>query len=225
MNKNWSSIRIGKIPVLCGRPAIIVSYKARTSESLLKSLQKKTREADLVEIRYDLIPARSEKGLENLLSALDSMQLTYIFTYRTQDAEEAVRYYGIATDNNAPAIDVDVRLPGIKSGKSCRFSSFHGEHASMSRQLLKRLLSGKPDVVKLGISYENRQDLLSDLLLIAKEYDGIDRPLCFSPMGKGGFMRAVAAYFISDFVYAPGSGRTAEGQLTFKQYMSIFSLY
>ncbi|MGC8514574.1 MAG: type I 3-dehydroquinate dehydratase [Thermoplasmata archaeon] len=225
MNKNWSSIRIGKVPVERGKPAIIASYKAITSESLLKALQKKKEGADLVEIRYDLIPARSERDLENLLSALDSMQLTYIFTYRTENAEEAERYYGIAIDNNAPAIDVDMRLPGIKSGRSCRFSSFHGDHASMSRQLLERLLSSRPDVVKLGISYENRQDLLSDILMIATEYDGMDRPLCFSPMGKSGFMRAVAAYFISDFVYASGSGKTAQGQMTVKQYRSIFSLY
>ncbi len=225
MNKNWTSIRIGDVLVECGRPAIIGSYKAKTSESLLKALQKKKEEADLVEIRYDMIPSRSERDLEKLLSTLGSMQLTYIFTYRTENAEEAERYYGIATDSNAPVIDVDMRLPGIKSGKSRRFSSFHGDHASMSQQLLERLLSSRPDVVKLGISYQNRQELLFDISMIANEYDGIDRPLCFSPIGRSGFMRAVAAYFISDFVYASGSGKTAQGQLTVKQYRSIFGLY
>jgi 3-dehydroquinate dehydratase type I len=225
VKKNWSSIKIREVSIECGKPVIVASYRARTSESLLAAIRTRKNEADLVEIRYDLVPTRSKRDLENLLSTLESMQVTYIFTYRTENAEDAEKYYGIATDNNAPAVDVDIRLPGIKSGRSCRFSSFHGDHFSMTHEILERLLSGKSDVVKLGISYRNKQDLLSDILMLSKVYDGIDRPLCFSPMGKSGFMRAVAAYFISDFVYASGSGKTAQGQLTSKQYRSIFSLY
>jgi|YelNatPaOPRAMG01_1025707.scaffolds.fasta_scaffold02447_9 3-dehydroquinate dehydratase len=225
MEKKWSSIKIGGILVECGRPSIVSSYKAKTSESLLKALRAKKNETDLVEIRYDLVPARSEKDLDRFLSALESMHVSYIFTYRTQSLDEAQRYYGIATDHNAPAIDVDIRLPGIKRGRCLWFSSFHGDHSSMSPELLQRLISGKPDVVKLGISYESSEEFLSDILMISRTYDGIDRPLCFSPMGKSSFMRAVAAYFISDFVYASGSGKTAEGQLTARQYRSIFSLY
>ncbi len=225
MKKNWSSIRIGKVLVKQGTPAIITSYRASTSESLLKALRTKGRMSDIIEIRYDLFLERSEKDLQSLLSGLSLLQLSYIFTYRTDSVEEALRYYGIAADSGAPAIDVDIRLPDVSSGKSLRFSSYHGEHTSVSRDLLRQLLSAGPDVVKLGISYENREDLLSDINTIEEEYNGIDRPLCFSPMGNDSFMRAVAAYFVSDFVYAAGSGKTAPGQLTAGQYRSIFRLY
>ena len=36
--------------------------------------------------------------------------------------------------------------------------------------------TGRPDVVKLGISYQNRQELLFDIAMIANEYDGMLLP-------------------------------------------------
>ncbi len=226
MKKNWISINIGGVPVINGSPAIITSYQAKDSRALLRLIMKiHPGKRDLVEIRYDLLSRRSENDLQNLLSQLSSMQLPYIFTYRTEDEEEARIFYSIAVENDAPAIDVDMRISGIVAGSGCMIRSYHGTHPDLSEDLLKNLLKMRSDVVKVAVAYESRTDFLTDVFLMQKVFSGIDRPLCFSPMGKDGFIRAVAAYFISDFVYASGGRSTAPGQLDPDQYRSIFKLF
>ncbi len=226
MQKNWKTLKIGRVSLTKIKPTIVVSLYARNAKELLHLIDAdNSLSGTLLEIRYDLFRKTSREDLTLMLEGLNSRRISYIFTYRG-DTMVGKEYYSIAIKNEAPAVDVDLNSQPVEFGSSVAIVSHHGSYGDVNARLLRKLLYSEGDVAKLAISYDDLEDFLKDSLLMLKEWGGAPKPVCFSPMGDVKFLRGIAAFLFSDIVYASyGKKKTAAGQLTKSDYENLFQFF
>lgn len=226
MQKNWKNVVIGRVSLDPGKPTIITSLFSEDSASLISLLSSDRRlKSRLLEIRYDLFAGRSARDLHRILGYLGENAYSYVFTYRSSSQSETEMYYGIAADNSAPAVDIDISQIMWAGEHKFVIASYHGTQGDVTQDLLQSLREQMSQAVKLAISYASKEAFLSDLATVTKFFDFADKPVCFSPMGEFSFMREVAAYFISDLVYASYRIPTAEGQVTEDRLRKVLDLF
>ena len=217
MKRVWNEISIGSTKISPSRKSVITSLYADDSESMIDILRKDMDlRRSLIEVRYDLFQERSIRDVDNLLVYLKEESIDYVFTYR--GSENYREYYQEAFRFGAPCVDIDskiarsIRVPN----NTIRMVSYHGtEGATGIEKICNSLALLDPDIFKIAIKYESEINFYRDLISLISFFSKSDRPLCFSPMGSAGFMRIIAAFSVSDIVYASyGDRRTAEGQLS-----------
>ncbi|MFG1459965.1 MAG: type I 3-dehydroquinate dehydratase [Thermoplasmataceae archaeon] len=224
MKRVWNEISIGGKKLSPSRKSVITSLYADDSESMIDILRKDMDlRRSLIEVRYDLFQERSIRDVDNLLAYLSEKSIDYVFTYR--GSENYLEYYQEAFRFGAPCVDIDnkiarsIRVPN----NTIRMVSYHGNEGSTGiENICNSLALLDPDIFKVAIKYDSEINFYQDLISLISFFAKSDRPLCFSPMGSSGFMRIIAAFSVSDIVYASyGNKRTAEGQLSVKDCKTI----
>ena len=217
MKRVWNEISIGSKKISPSRKSVITSVFADDSDSMIDILRKdRDLRRSLIEIRYDLFQERSVKDIDNLLAYLREEGVDYVFTYR--GSENYIEYYREAFVYGAPCVDLDNSIAGSIQvpDNIVRMVSYHGiDGATGIDEICNSLACLDPDIFKIAIKYESEINFYQDLISLISFFSKSDRPLCFSPMGPSGFMRIIAAFSVSDIVYASyGDRKTAEGQLS-----------
>lgn len=217
MKRVWSEISIGGKKISPFRKSVITSLYADDSENMIRLLSSdRNLRRSLIEIRYDLFQKRSIKDLDNLLAYLKEGSIDYIFTYR--GSENVIEYYHEAVIYHAPCVDMDIRIAGSIQvpDNVIRMVSYHGTDGETGiDKICKSLEELDPDIYKIAIKYSDEINFYRDLMSLILFFDRSDRPVCFSPMGSSGFLRIIAAFSVSDIIYASyGERITAEGQLS-----------
>ena len=224
MKRVWNEISIGGKKLSPSLKSVITSLYADDSDSMINILGKdRNLRRSLVEIRYDLFQERSIRDVDNLLAYLSEESIDYVFTYR--GSENYLEYYHEAFMYGAPCVDIDSRIAGSirVPDNIVRMVSYHGnEGATGIEKICNSLALLDPDIFKIAVKYDNEINFYRDLISLISFFSKSERPLCFSPMGSYGFMRIIAAFSVSDIVYASyGDNRTAEGQLSVKDCKTI----
>ncbi len=224
MKRVWNEISIGGKKISPSRKYVITSLYADDSESMIEILGKDINlRRSLIEIRYDLFQERSIRDVDNLLAYLREESIDYIFTYR--GSQNYLEYYQEAFRFGAPCVDIDskiaksIRVPD----NIIRMFSYHGNEGAIEiKKICNSLVLLDPDIFKIAIKYNSEINFYQDLISLISFFSKSDRPLCFSPMSPSGFMRIIAAFSVSDIVYASyGDKSTAEGQLSAKDCKAI----
>lgn len=221
---------LGKINMDGRETVIATSIFDHDSEALMEAFKSGRRKKEqLYELRYDLFRKKDEKELSSIVDFLNSMEVDYIFTYRSTDVEDLVRFYGLASDMGTPAADIEVSVLGDLNA-DLKFRTLVLSHHSYSgekiQQSCREILSLSPDIVKLASSYSRYEDFQDDFIVLQKIKKETGKCMSFIPMGSGNsFLRIVSAYVISDLAYAKEDSQTAEGQLTRSDYETFFRLF
>jgi 3-dehydroquinate dehydratase type I len=178
------------------------------------------------EIRFDLFKDRSPESLRNALQYLNSHGIDYIFTFRSDNKEEIRNIYGIASEYRPPIVDVDVNSFVFDNNffkNSKLMISYHGLNGDSISTKLRDISKLAPDIYKIALTYTDTAKFLSDLhfVYLYKKENMIK--IAYIPMGtNNSFLRVISAYIVSDYSYASYKGPTASGQITLKQFNTIF---
>lgn len=216
-------MKIGEFEINRNSKNIAVSIFSNSTGNLMENFRTgKLPLNRLYEIRYDLFDEHSSQDLEKLLMGLNSLGISYIFTFRGP-ASTVIEYSGIADTAKAPAIDLDHTLTGeFRSVNSVLISSLHLYDRRPDNSLLEELLSDGSDMAKLAVMYHDMGDFIEDLALVSEIRKSNEKPFAFVPMGeKSGDMRIASLLLVSDLAYARADSRTAEGQPLYEEYMDI----
>lgn len=218
-------LKIGDHLVGKNSKKILVSLFQERSGILIDLFRSSTLPADRIyEIRYDLFAGRSEKDLETLLPELDKLGISFIFTYRGE-RKETLLYSGIAAQYNVAAIDIDYSLMyEFDPLESSLIASSHVYDGTISFDVVEKMIDSPADMVKAAAFYRNNSEFLHDAALLAGLREKSDKPFTFVPMGpESAAMRMASFILISDSAYARYDNETAEGQLSYEEYLSVLN--
>jgi len=187
--------------------------------------------ADLVELRFDLMEG---DPLTLVRTCKDICSLPIIATIRS--AQEGGRFFGDAGEwfeKIRPVIplveyiDVEQRfasctLPIKEAGKQIIASHHTGRMMPLPDLFrLERDLRGFGDMVKIIVTPQNEEDIIE---LIAFTH-AIKKPICTGVMGvQFRYARAILPLFGSELVYCHTGNRTADGQYSVQEFISLVKL-
>jgi 3-dehydroquinate dehydratase-1 len=181
------------------------------------------------EIRYDLFDNKTIKNLEDTLFYLNSHNVDYIFTFRSNNKDEIENVYKTAVKYSPPIIDIDVNSFIFKRNifnKSKLMISYHGINNDNVPALLNRISELKPDIYKIALTYTDREKFIEDLHYIYTYRKNNGIKIAFIPMGiENSFLRIVSAYLVSDYSYASYSNSTAPGQISQEQFKTVMAMF
>lgn len=179
----------------------------------------------IFEIRFDLFTDRDMETLAAITGYMNRRKLRYVFTYRTEDTDDALEKYLFAARNSALAVDLDMILKELVTdlkGKTPVILSYHGNGQWNLQGILNDMMTFQPQSYKIANTYGDTAHFLNDLAAIATKKSKIENPLSFVPMGNGnGFLRLVSACLVSDFAYSKLDTESAPGQLAYHQMVSL----
>ena len=187
--------------------------------------------ADIIELRFDLMEG---DPLSCVNICRDSSSLPIIGTIRS--AQEGGQFFGDATawfEKICPVIpfvdyiDVEQRFascaPQIKEAGTAIIASYHtGTMLSLPELFTReRDLRKYGDIVKIIVTPANEEDILE---LFAFSH-AVKKPVCTGVMGtKFRYARAILPLFGSLLVYCHTGTRTAEGQYSVQEFISLMTL-
>jgi len=187
--------------------------------------------ADMVELRFDLMEG---DPLACVRICRDASILPVIGTIRS--AQEGGQFFGDAAawfEKIGPVIphvdyiDIEQRFasyaPLIKETGRAIIASHHiGEMLSLPELFTReRELRKYGDIVKIIVTPANEEDILE---LIAFTH-AVKKPVCTGVMGaKFRYARAILPLFGSFLVYCHTGTRTAEGQYSVQEFISLMTL-
>jgi 3-dehydroquinate dehydratase-1 len=181
------------------------------------------------EIRYDLFKKHSMDELEKILQYLNSIDVDYIFTFRSGEKSEIEKVYGKAINYSPPIIDIDMNSFIFKNQPfkdSKLMISYHGKNDDNVKIKLKRMEELKPDIYKIALTYIDYNKFIKDLQYIRAYKKENKVKIAYIPMGNlNSFLRVISAYFVSDYSYASYKEATAPGQITLEQFHTIFNMF
>lgn len=224
-------LSIGKVIIGNPKSSIVVSvFEKNASEIIRKFESGELPLRNLYEIRFDLFENKTADDLVEMIKDLEQLDVDYIFTYRSSSVDECQKFYGVALQKLAPAVDIDLniyRKLDIKTMDTKLMLSFHNFSDNKNMfEAFEDMVGFHPDIYKLAVTYHSDMDFMRDLTKLS-ELKSVDNvPLAYIPMGKNNeFLRIVSSYFVSDIVYARIHGETAPGQLRYEEYQGIFKLF
>jgi 3-dehydroquinate dehydratase I len=187
--------------------------------------------ADIIELRFDLMEG---DPLTCVRICKDASSLPIIGTIRS--AQEGGQFFGDAAawfEKIAPLIplvsyvDVEQRFsscaPQIKGAGTAVIASYHSGTMLTLPDLFtrERDLRKYGDIVKIIVTPENEEDILE---LIAFTH-AVKKPVCTGVMGaRFRYARAMLPLFGSLLVYCYTGTRTAEGQYSVQEFISLMAL-
>jgi 3-dehydroquinate dehydratase-1 len=187
--------------------------------------------ADIIELRFDLMAGNPVHLIQK---CKDICSLPIIATIRS--AQEGGQFFGDAAAwfemirpvvPLADYIDVEQRFssfsPWIKQAGKQIIASFHSAQMLSLGDLfvLERDLRMFGDIVKIIVTPCDEEDIIE---LIAFTHS-IKNPLCTGVMGaQFRFARAILPLFGSELVYCHTGNRTAEGQYSLQEFVSLAKL-
>ena len=187
--------------------------------------------ADIIELRFDLMEG---DPLECVQICRQASVLPVIGTIRS--AHEGGQFFGDAAawyeilEPVLPFVDyVDVEqrfaswAPRIKEGGKAIIASYHsGDMLSLPDLFThERDLRKYGDIVKIIVTPDSEEDILE---LIAFTH-AAKKPLCTGVMGaKFRYARAILPLFGSLLVYCHTGTKTAEGQYSVQEFISLMTL-
>ncbi len=226
MLKNWQTLSIGGVVLRVEKPTIVTSLFSGGSGTFIKFLESNPElKKNLLEIRYDLFSGKSARDLRRILGYLEEVGYSYIFTFRSDDRAETELYYGIAAEESAPAVDVDISQIEWVEKHPVTMVSYHGVEGDVTPALLKQLNDQNAELLKLAVAYSSKETFLSDLGTVSRFFNGTTRPICFSPINESSFPRLVASYFVSDIIYASHGASTGKGQMPAEKTASFLDIF
>lgn len=209
---------------------VAISIYAKDGNDLIRSFRTGARDLkSLYEVRYDLFEKQDRQDLENTVRFLNERGVDYVFTFRSEDSDRLADYYGVASDLNVPAADIEVSVyEELK--RSTKFRSLILSHHSFSgervAEVYGKIFAHNPDIIKLAAIYKDYESFQMDFMHLMEMKKRDRACLSYIPMGERfRFLRVVSAYAFSDLVYAREENETAEGQLTLDEYERCFSLF
>ncbi|MGC8608697.1 MAG: type I 3-dehydroquinate dehydratase [Thermoplasmata archaeon] len=220
-------LNIGKFTIGNSLSTVVTSIYDDDTHNLIEKLQRKNlSDRNLYEMRYDLFGNASLDNLYPFISALDEMDIDYIFTYRSNNPE---KFYEDAITKMVPAVDIELgyikKMP-IRPVDTKIIVSYHGKDNKNIIEKIEEMASLDFDIVKAAAYYTDIESFLNDLVSVIdfKKSSGI--PISFVPMGENsGFLRIISSYFVSDLVYAKYEKDTAPGQPEMSDYLDAFRLF
>ncbi|WP_337860286.1 type I 3-dehydroquinate dehydratase [Ferroplasma sp.] len=181
------------------------------------------------EIRFDLFKNRSLEELEKILEYLNSINIDYIFTFRSKEKNEIEKVYTRAMQYNPPILDIDMDSFIFKNQtfkKSKLMISYHGENDDDIQIKLKNMWELEPYIYKIALIYTNYDKFISDLQYVRLFKKEQKIKIAYIPMGTfNSFLRVISAYFVSDYSYASYTKTTAPGQISLEQFNTIFNMF
>jgi 3-dehydroquinate dehydratase-1 len=187
--------------------------------------------ADIVELRFDLMAGDPVNLVQ---TCKEVCSLPVIATIRS--AQEGGQFFGDAAawfDKIQPVIplveyiDIEQRFasdaPGIKAaGKQIIASHHSGQMIPLQDMfMLERELRTFGDMVKIIVTPRNEDDIID---LIAFTH-AIKKPISTGVMGaQFRYARAILPLFGSDLVYCHIGNRTAAGQYSVQEFISLIRL-
>jgi 3-dehydroquinate dehydratase-1 len=187
--------------------------------------------ADIVELRFDLMAGDPVNLVQ---TCKEVCSLPVIATIRS--AQEGGQFFGDAAawfDKIQPVIplvdyiDIEQRFasnaPGIKAaGKQIIASHHSGQMIPLQDMfMLERELRTFGDMVKIIVTPRNEDDII-DLIAFTR---AIKKPISTGVMGaQFRYARAILPLFGSDLVYCHIGNRTAAGQYSVQEFISLIRL-
>jgi 3-dehydroquinate dehydratase-1 len=187
--------------------------------------------ADIIELRFDLIEG---DPLASVLVCRDACSLPVIGTIRS--AQEGGQFFGDSAawlEKICPVIplvdyiDVEQRyascIPVVKEPKTAIIASYHiGEMLPLPALFaMERDLRTYGDIVKIVVTPHTEEDII-ELIAFTQ---AIKKPVCTGVMGvQFRYARAILPFFGSRFVYCHTGTRTAEGQYSVQDFISLRAL-
>ena len=209
-----------------GNCEVVASVFGKNPEDLfvkLDSVPPNTKR--IFEIRFDLFNDHEMNSLSAIIEYMNNRKLPFVFTYRTEDPDDAMEKYSFAAENSACAIDLDIMLKGIVGKlhvKTPVILSHHGKGKWDLPVIIKEMTALQPHSYKLANIYTDNALFLNDLAAVASLRNRIENPLSFIPMGSGNtFLRIVSACLVSDFTYSMLDRESAPGQISYEQMISM----
>jgi len=209
-----------------GNCEVITSVFGKNPDDLfvkLSSVAADTRR--IFEVRFDLFTDHHMESLAAIIGYMNRRKLRYVFTYRTEDADDALEKYQYAARNSALAVDLDMRLKELANdlqGKTPVILSYHGNGEWDLQEIMKNMIMFQAQSYKLANTYSDIDLFLSDLAAMTSLRDKIENPLSFIPMGTGNsFLRVISASLVSDFTYSMLDNESAPGQKSYDQMISM----
>jgi 3-dehydroquinate dehydratase type I len=211
-----------------GNCKVITSVFAETPGDFFAKLNSvPDRTERIFELRFDLFADHETGCLGDITGYMKKREIPYIFTYRTEDIEDAREKYIFALKSNALAADLDIALRDLTEDLAGRLPiilSYHGNGKWDLVDIMKMMENIYADSYKLANFYENLTGFTEDLALISGFRQKIEKPLSFIPMGKrNGILRMVSACLVSDFAYSKLDTESAPGQLAYHQMVSLIN--
>ncbi len=187
--------------------------------------------ADMVELRFDLMEG---DPLACVRICRDASSLPIIGTIRS--AQEGGQFFGDAAawyEKICPVIplvdyiDIEQRFascaPRIHDSGTAIIASYHSGTMLTLPELFarERDLRGYGDIVKIIVTPENEEDILE---LIAFTH-AVKKPVCTGVMGsKFRYARVILPLFGSWLAYCHTGTRTAEGQYSVQEFISLMKM-
>ena len=187
--------------------------------------------ADMVELRFDLMAG---DPCNLVRTCKDHCSLPVIATIRS--AQEGGQFFGDAAEwfeRIRPVIplvdyiDVEQRFepcasPIKEAGKQIIASHHAGQMIPLHDLFrLERDLRRFGDIVKIIVTPQSEEDIIE---LIAFTH-AVKKPVCTGVMGvQFRYARAILPLFGSELVYCHTGNRTAEGQYSVQEYVSLVNL-
>jgi len=187
--------------------------------------------ADIIELRFDLM---EDDPLAGVQECRDACSLPIIGTIRS--AQEGGRFFGDAAawlEKICPVIplvdyiDMEQRFascaPQVRSAGTAIIASHHtGEMLSLPELFaLERDLRSYGDIVKIVVTPGNAGDVLE----LIEFTHAVNKPVCTGVMGaQFRYARAILPLFGSGLVYCHTGTRTAEGQYSVQEFVSLMAL-
>ncbi|WP_393972259.1 type I 3-dehydroquinate dehydratase [Oxyplasma meridianum] len=211
-----------------GNCRVITSVFAGTPDDLfLKISPLRDIRERIFEIRFDLFSYHEIRTLNEILGYMKIREAPFIFTYRTEDIDDAREKYILAAENGALAVDLDIALKDLIedfTGRVPVILSFHGDGKWVLKNVIGMMEDSNADSYKLANFYENLTGFTEDLAIISRFRQKVENPLSFIPMGKGNeILRVASACLVSDFAYSKLDAESAPGQLTYREMSSLIN--
>lgn len=219
-------MKIGTFQIGKNFKRVVTSLFCGSSSILLEMFNRSELPSDRIyEIRYDLFKTRSIPDVSRMVESLNSIGISYIFTFRGE-RKEVLEYGRAAVDAGAPAVDIDHSfVNSFNPGNTSLVTSVHLYDSQPSTELLKELFQGPGSMVKVAVRYSAPSDFLQDAARISLLRQESDKPLALVPMGSNSAsLRIASLMLISDFAYARYETETAEGQPLYRDYTAILKI-
>jgi len=187
--------------------------------------------ADMIELRFDLMTG---DPADHIRTCRERCSLPIIATVRS--AQEGGQFFGDAAawfEKIRPVIpladyiDVEQNFSSFspwikKAGKQIIASSHSGQMLSLPDLfILERDLRMFGDIVKIIVTPRDEEDII-ELIVFTH---AVKRPVCTGVLGaQFRFARAILPLFGSGLVYCHTGTRTAEGQYSVQEFVSLSGL-
>ncbi|MEM3333709.1 MAG: type I 3-dehydroquinate dehydratase [Thermoplasmata archaeon] len=240
--KIFNRVKLGNEPLICV-PVVSLDKK------IIEKIKKFNKKIKLIEIRFDSI--FDESIGTNVFSIINSIDIPYIFTFRSHkesekgsqakvvDDDTRIKWYTEAIENGASIIDFE--LSSIKINENFKEVIKKAKNKNVGVILSYHNFNETPDLnFLLGvIEDENKYDAdilkfatmikkISDLLVIDQATylarATYKKPIISMGMGyMGKLSRISTVAFGSDIIFAYIGKRSAPGQLSYSQVTKILS--